>query len=115
MTDPVIGRNYNRHDEAFVSTHLLDSVTPVVIGNINEKRIYFSVCLAAGITDENVAIRLYPAGTDSIAQGEILTRRNSSNDANFRPSWAMSTDNIYTGEISAITSSGTATVHVTEY
>jgi hypothetical protein len=110
-----IGRNTNTNDVATVTSYTLDSVTATTISVANPKRIYFSVCLDSGITDEDVAIRLYPAATDNIAKGEFLTRRNASNDANFRPSWAMPVDNIYTGEISAITNSGTMVVHVTEY
>lgn len=109
------GRNINSNDVATVTSYTLDSVTATTISVANSSRIYFSVCLDSGVTDEDVAIRLYPAAADNIAKGEFLTRRNSSNDSNFRPSWSMPSDNIYTGEISAITNSGTMTVHVTEY
>ena len=114
MSDPQESGNVNRHDEATVTTYALDSVTAVVIAAANPARLYFSVCLDEGTTDEAVAIRLYPASTDNIAKGEFLTRRMSGNDALFRPSWPMPL-HIYTGEVSAITVSGTATVHVTEY
>ena len=111
----MIGRNANTNDTAIVSSYTLNSATATVIGSVNGKRIYFSVCLDSGVTDEDVAIRLYPAATDNLAKGEFLTRRNASNDSNFRPNWTMTPDNIYTGEISAITNSGTMIVHVTEY
>ena len=110
-----IGRNENTNDTATVTSYNLNSITATTIALPNDKRIHFSVCLDYGITDEDVAIRLYPAATDILARGEILTRRTASNDSLFRPSWTMLADNIYTGEISAITASGLMVVHVTEY
>lgn len=111
----IIGRNTNINDTATVTSYTLNSATATTISIPNSKRIYLSVCLENGSTDEDVAIRLYPAATDGLKKGEWLVRRNSGNDANYRPSWTMTPDNIYTGEISAITDSGTAIVHVTEY
>lgn len=111
----MIGRNTNTNDVATVKSYTLNSVTAITIALPNTSRIHFSVCLDFGITDEDVAIRLYPAATDDLPKGEFLTRRTASNDALFRPSWTMTPDNIYTGEISAITTSGLMVVHVTEY
>ena len=111
----IIGRNKNTNETATVTSYPLNSVTATIIALPNDKRIHFSVCLDYGITDEDVAIRLYSAGTDNLVKGEILTRRTASNDSLFRPSWTMMVDNIYTGEISAITASGLMVVHVTEY
>tara|TARA_R110000850_G_scaffold201488_1_gene327327 strand:- start:376 stop:717 length:342 start_codon:yes stop_codon:yes gene_type:complete len=111
----MIGRNVNSNGIAIVTSYALNSVTATTISLPNDKRIFFSVCLDYGITDEDIAIRLYPAGTDNLVKGEMLTRRTASNDSLFRPSWTMMTDNPYTGEISAITGSGLMTVHVTEY
>lgn len=110
----MIGRNVNRNDEATVTTYTL-STTATTISAANGQRIYFSVCLAEGSTDDNVAIRLYPAATDNTFKGEILVRRTAQNDALYRPSWTMMSDNIYTGEISAVCESGTVNVYVTEY
>lgn len=111
----MIGRNANTNDVATVTSYTLNSSTATTISIPNDKRIYWSVCLDYGVTDEDVAIRLYPAATDNLVKGEILTRRTASNDALFRPSWEMKADNIYLGEISAITASGIMVVHVTEY
>ena len=110
-----IGRNVNLCDTATVTSYTLNSTTATTIAVANGKRIYFSVCLDYGATDEDVAVRLYPAAVDNAVKGEILTRRTASNDALFRPGWVMTPDNIYTGEISAITASGVMVVHVTEY
>lgn len=109
------GRSKNTSDEATVTSYTLNSVTATTISLPNENRISWSVCLDYGVTDEDVAIRLMPAATDNQFKGEVLTRRTASNDALFRPSWAMDSDNIYTGEISAIVAGGIMIVHVTEY
>lgn len=111
----MVGRNVNSNDTATVTSYALNSVTATTIAAANNKRIHISACLDYGITDEDVAIRLYPAATDATVRGEILTRRTASNDSLFRPSWTMNVDNVYTGEISAITASGLITIHVTEY
>jgi len=111
----IIGRNANSNDVATVTTYTLNSVTATVISLANSERMYFTVCLDRGSTDEDVAIRCYSAATDNVFRGEVLTRRTGGNDALFRPSWAMPVDNLYTGEVSAITDSGTMVVHVTEW
>ena len=109
-----IGRNINFNDTARVQTYVL-TTTPQVIALPSDTRMHFSVCMSEGATDENVAIRLYPAADDTLFQGEILTRRTASNDALFRPGWSMTPDNIYRGEISARCDSGTVNIYVTEY
>lgn len=107
--------NISYNDTATVTSYVLNSVTATTIAAVNNNRIHISVCLDYGITDVDVAVRLYPAATDATVRGEILTRRTASSDSLFRSSWTMIPDNVYTGEISAITVSGLITVHVTEY
>lgn len=102
-------------DTATVTTYTINSVTATTIAVSNTSRIAFIASLDAGTADVNLFIRLYPAATDNIQKGIILARRTSSNDALYHPVWQMDGDNIYTGEISAITSAGTFDVHVTEY
>lgn len=114
MSEPMIGRNVNTNESASVNTFTL-TTTPTVIAPANAKRIYFSVCMEPGTTTENVAIRLYPAATDTTFQGETLVRRTATNDNLLKQDWRMPTDNIYTGEISARCDSGSVNVYVTEY
>ena len=110
-----IGRNVNSNDVATVTTYEINSVTATVISVSNPLRIAFSACLDSDITSVDAFIRLYPAATDNIKRGEVLTRDTFGNSSLFRPSWTMTPDNIYTGEISAISLSGIVFIHVTEY
>ena len=110
----ILGRNTNSNDIATVTTYAINSVTPTTV-SIAQDRIFIEICLGVGITDVDAYLRLYPAALDSIQQGTILTRRTASNDALFSPIWRMAADNIYTGEISMISASGTFNIHVTEY
>lgn len=110
-----IGRNQNTNDAATVTTYEINSVTATVISVVNPLRIAFGACLDPGITNVDVFIRLYPAAADNLKRGEVLTRDTFGNSSLFRPSWTTIPDNIYTGEISAISQSGLVTIHVTEY
>ena len=110
-----IGRNVNSNDVATVTTYEINSVTATVISVSKLRRIVFSACLDSDITSVDVYIRLYPAAADNLKRGEVLTRDTFGNSSLFRPSWAMTPDNIYTGEISAISLSGSVFIHVTEY
>ncbi len=106
-----IGRNRNSNDSADVNSGVtLNSSTSVVIAAANPDRISF-------IVDNNSAqkeswIKLQPAATDDDKKGIFLARRSN---ASGNTSWSMDTDNIYTGEISAIADSGSPIVYVTEY
>lgn len=60
-------------------------------------------------------IRLYPASDDNDHKGVVITRDTFGNSNLFKPGWRMSADNIYTGEISALSSVGSVDIHVTEY
>ena len=111
----MIGRNVNSNTEATVTRITINSVTATTIAAVNGKRIYFSVCLAHGTIDVDAAIRLYPTAQDNNKDGEILTRHTLGNANLFRPSWTMLADNIYTGEISAISITGTFDLIITEY
>jgi hypothetical protein len=111
----MIGRNINSNDTAVVSTYELNSVTATVISAAEPSRIHFSACLDSDTTSVDVFIRLYPASADALMRGEVLTRDTFGNSSLFRPSWTMTPDNIYTGEISAISLSGIVFLHVTEY
>lgn len=110
-----IGRNRNTNDEATVTTVTLNSVTATTVAASNVDRISFLASLDAGITNVDVFIRYYPAATDNNQAGYLIARRTANNDAFFFPNHEMPVDNIYTGEISAITASGTVDIHITEY
>lgn len=111
----VKGRNQNLNDEARVDVVNVTSVSSVVIAPANPDRIAFTVCLAHGASNEDVYIRLYPSADDNDLKGITLSRRLSGNDNLDNTRWEMSTDNVYTGEISAISVSGDVDVSVTEY
>ena len=110
-----IGRNINSNDTASVTTYELNGTTAKAIALPNDKRIHLSVSIDCGIGDACAFIRLYPAAADSDKKGDIIQRRTSGNDALFLARWVMTPDNIYRGEISAITDGPVLNVHVTEY
>jgi hypothetical protein len=109
------GRNINSNTVASVRTVEINSVTATTIALANDERIAFRVCLAPDAIDEDVVIRYYPAATDNIFHGDVLTRHTAGNANLFRPVHYMDKDNMYYGEISAMTLSGTHELFVTEY
>lgn len=115
MSDPMRGRNINIANEVPHSVVEVNSLTATTLALPRKKRITFSACLEPGFFDVNVIIRYYPAGTDDIKQGrDVLTRRLSGNDNLFNPIHIMLPDNIYDGEISAITDIGVVNLFITE-
>lgn len=111
-----IGRNTNRNDAATVSTYTANAVNAIVIAPANPERIHFSVVLDPGAASEEVYIRYYPAATDNAKKGtDVLVRLISGARNLLKDRHAMVVDNVYTGEISAITNTGAAVIHVTEY
>lgn len=109
------GRNINSNTVASVRTVQINSVTATVIAVANNERISFSTCIEPEAIDKNIAIRYYPAAQDNIFQGDVLTRYTAGNDSLFRPNHSMDADNMYYGEISAISSNGTHDLYITEY
>jgi len=99
-----IGRNTNTNDTAFVGGGItLNSSTTTTISTADANRIFFAVS-----TDSSLAfwLKLQAASVDD------------DKDGLFMPAcayWEMPTDNVYTGEISAIADSGSPKVYVTEY
>lgn len=92
----------------------LSATVAVQLAGSNPLRQSFRVDLSPGVTDEEVFIRLYPTAQDNIKQGIVISRVNGfpNNPSFFELNASVSG---YTGEISAITNSGAATVFVTEY
>jgi hypothetical protein len=109
------GRNINSNTAASVTTVEINSVTATTISAANNDRISFRACLAPGTIDEDVVIRYYPAATDNIFQGDVLTRHTAGNANLFRPVHFMDVDNVYYGEVSAMTLNGTHELFITEY
>lgn len=109
MTDKTIGRTTNDSDGALVNAGVIvNATTSTVIAAANPNRITFHV-------NNNAAVRacwvkLQAASVDNDLKGIFLAQSNKGNSR-----WEMPTDNIYTGEISAMADSGTETIYVTEY
>jgi hypothetical protein len=109
------GRNINSNTSADVSTVTINSVTATTISLPNDDRISFRACLSPDLVDLNVIIRYYPAAQDNLKQGDVLTRATAGNNNLFRPVHKMDKDNVYYGEISAISVNGTHDIYITEY
>ena len=110
-----IGRNQNKNDVASVTTVEINDTTATVIVPANPLRIFLVINLDGGTAEEEVFIRFYPAADDDLKRGMVIKRKiigaTSIND----PRVHMEGDNIYTGEISAISESGTFKLHITEF
>ncbi len=109
MTGKTIGRNVNETDVATVSAGItLNGSTSTLISAANPDRIFFHVDKNGD--EEAIWIKLQPAAQDDDKKGIFLTGTEKG-----ITSWQMSPDNIYTGEISAISANGSSPVFVTEY
>ena len=108
------GRNINARLVASVRTVSINSVTATTIA-VPFERISFRSCLAPDLVDVDIIIRYYPAAQDNIKQGDVLTRYTSGNNNLFKPEHKMDVDNMYYGEISAISVNGTHDLFITEY
>jgi len=106
------GRNFNTNDVAAVTSVDLNSTTATKIADVNADRLTFHV----NSNDENNAvwIKLQAASVDNDKKG-IFLARNIAAAGPGRSLYDMPTDNVYTGEISAISEAGTPTVYITEY
>lgn len=99
-----IGRNTNVNNEATISDAItLNSTTSTVISVANSTRINFTV---SNNSSQDVWLKFQPASGDDVKKGIFLFKRTI---------YEMPTDNIYTGEISAIAESGTPDVFVSEF
>ena len=115
----VIGTNLNKSDSCITTVIELDNGTAVKIGDAmplnGSKRIGFKVFLDPGTFDIDVAIREYPAATDNLFRGNIITRRTMGNSNVFKGDFIMPEFAIYVGEVSAIAQGGSTSIHVMEY
>ena len=120
--EPVTSRNNRLNGDVRLTNDTASTIrltagaAAQVLFAANPNRIAFSVSLAGGTSGVDVHIRYYPAATDNLEQGAIvLTRELGGNDNLFTPTQHMTPGAIYTGEISAITESGIASIVATEY
>ena len=111
----ILGRNRNTNDVAVVTTFEVNPLTAITVAAPNPTRIHVSISLDAGVTSRRVFVRSYPASDDNDKKGDLLAVEFLGNDALVIFNWETPPDNIYTGEISMISVSGTFNVHVTEY
>jgi len=101
----MIGKNRNINDAATIAVYTLNATTSTIIKTAGESFIYFQV---TNISNRDVYIKLQAASVDNDAKGILILSGGGS--------WEMQMDNIYTGEISAITAAGNGKdVHVTQY
>ena len=114
MAAPNITGNLNTHDEATLSDAITVGGTSVVIAEANPNRLFFHVHNFDG--NEAIWIKLQAASVDNDKKGIFIEKNGAEEEsAAARSFWEMATDNVYTGEISAIAVSGTPTVYITEY
>lgn len=116
MTGKTIGRNINTIDSMTTTTISLNSSTATLLSGRNLDRNFFSVTLDD--TNQSTAIvylRYYKASDDNTKHGAyILIKHVAGNDSLYDGYHYMNHDNIYTGEVSAITESGNLDVTITE-
>ena len=104
-----IERTINVNNAATLSAAIeLNTNTSVKIADDNPSRIFFRVC-NEGAT-EAIWIKLQAASIDDAKKGINLAKKSDTPNH-----WEMPSDNIYTGEISAIAAANSPSVYVTEY
>lgn len=98
----IIGRTRNTNDTVDISSAVaVNSSTAVVLDIAREKRIFFSVT-----ADRDIWIRFRIANSDNNKDGIPIPRNGY---------WEMPTDAVYTGEISAMTETGSGVINVVAY
>ena len=111
-----IGGNLNTNDESVVTTVEINSVTATKLVNANPSRIFLNISLSSiEEGDTAIFIRLYPATDNDDKTGIPIGILTVGNNNIFKIDWEMNSNNIYTGEVSAITNIGTTIVNITEY
>jgi hypothetical protein len=119
QTDGTLGAMHVNVQQAIYSTTTTSKVTVGTTGTVlvaaNPDRKFLSVSLGCGLTEECVAVRYYPAATDDLFQPVEILQRQFMGVANVVNTFhLMQQTNIYTGEVSAVTDSGSSDVYVTE-
>ena len=90
-----IGKNRNTNDESNTSNFSLNVSTATKIKDAGGDFIFFSV---TNFSNREIWIKLQPAATDNLPNGIEVPRNGGY--------WEMPADNVYIGEISAISDSG---------
>ena len=104
VPDKTVGRNWNRTDTAFHTSVLLNAATSTTLVVKNTERIYL---LIQNLSNQPAWLKLQAADIDDLLIGIYIPKSFGI--------WRMPTDNIYTGEISAIAVNDGPTIHITEY
>lgn len=110
---PKFGKNRNTNDTATVNVVTINSTTSTVIALANPLRQFLYVGMPVGGASLQAYVKLQPAAADNTAKGILLTNSNPS--IRGEGAWEMSTDSVYTGEVSAISTGGTFDLHIVEY
>ncbi len=115
MTDKR-GRSTNTNDTASVTTVSINSVSATTVIAANTERMFLNIAIA-DVNEPDVAIfiRLFAASVNNNKLGMPLGKFTLGNNNIYKIEWEMPPDNIYTGEVSAITTLGTTVLNVTEY
>jgi len=104
MAKKTIGRNINTSDTAKLSAAVaLNASTSTKIADAYATRIFFAI---TNNSNKDIFLKLQVATLDNVSNGIVVYRKSY---------WEMPVDNIYTGEVSAISDTGTPDVFVTEY
>lgn len=103
-----VKRVSNTNDESLIAGPIVAGVASVKIADTNPDRMFFGVWTDGD--NKAVWIKLQPAAMDDDKKGIWVEAKIGA--LNF---WQMPPDNIYTGEISAISNGGNVNVFVTEY
>ena len=100
----VIGRNRNTNNEATLSDAItLNSSTSIKILDSDTKRIYTGI---SNIGNQDVWLKLQAASVDNEKKGIFIPSRSF---------YELPPDNVYTGEISAITMVGAGKIFITNF
>jgi hypothetical protein len=99
----LINKSVNTNDTATLSDAIsVDSLASTTLSSSNVDRIYVGIT----VRGKDVWLKLQSAATDDDAKGIYMPKDSF---------YELPADNMYIGEISAIASSGVASVYVTEY
>ncbi|MEE8207794.1 MAG: hypothetical protein V3T88_02375 [Nitrosomonadaceae bacterium] len=104
-----IDRNKNTNDTATMSNAItLNGTTTITIATANPDRNYILIHNNSAATA--CWVKLQAASVDDDKKGIFIDKSVPT-----PAEWEMPVDNIYTGEISAISDSGAVDIYVTEY
>lgn len=100
-----IGRNRNTNTEANLSNVItLNATTSTKISDVNPDRLVLIISNTSLSSD--IFVKFQPEATDNDKKGIFVAKGTT---------WTMPSDNIYTGEISAIAAVDSPDITITEY